>query len=913
MNKTNKVDPSVRAPRRNQVIAVWGMIALAFAIYLFLGHYVKAYSDPIGFLLRAESWSQGNPVLSRAPLYPMVLYVFLKLMGRDWVFLSNLPFLLLMLGAVAWFHLQVFKEDDSQRRQKVYAGLGALIAVTTLLIVRHALLLELLNPFREPLAFAFMVGGASFFICAWRSNMKLWVPLCSGLLLGLATSTRETCLLMVPPLMFWALVEMLCEKKLRFAIFVTFVVGLILGMGPLLKRNYDHSGNAVLPSYAAGKLEEVVDVKWDIPIPGMSLQYFGRTGPKIMKVTVQKYGYIGVGLFFLGLLWAMRKRNRLLLALALPSLLIVLLFYSFYHYYKARYLLGAELFMLPFIAAGGVCLVGLIKNERWQCLRERWIPILLTAWVVITLTASIEQAESRLKVWQIPKFREVFLEQIEQPACFFGSRHYAYMLAWIANATFQEFAIGFRDHFIEGQPFNHRLRSYSESVFKIMPDCHYYVYDHTIPLCENWLEFEPVFSFANLPVKPDHYGAPMNGVLYEMRNWNQTSTVFRLPQGADEGFLMLDMRRIWDVPGREVCHVGVVGSQQRQFLTNGVNFVEVHSSNSAGHVEFYIESNMPVPSSPSFKMLYQNDEFEIGFGMAMDIWAYNLLSDDFWQSRFTRTDAATLYDKGFMYLPNYAQTNRLVYADIRLEFLQEHPFWRSREHMIEARSHYHHEEQVLPPRARESLITVGLGEGTGELELVPVQLTTTVPSRDEQNSQTFRADTGVRFPAYVKVYDAHVYNVPQAYAFPLKIDLGERADGPYVERGFYLREGRPGNRTARWTSERAVLQVPLDHKDESLVMQWNCIPARPDNEQLHPTFTVSGHQVPNENIQIEHIDKQTTIYRYVVDPSWIEPDRWTEFEVEVPTWNPALVINIPDDRDLGVYVDFVQLDIADSQ
>lgn len=890
----------------------WLVLFAAFIFFLVSRHYVKAYSDPVSFLAMAESWGGGRAVMSRAPLYPMILYGLLKLMGSDWVFLSNIPFLVVLSVLLGLLALQVWRRGRNPGTAAI-GSLAALVAVAVLFFVRKRLLLELVNPFREPLAFSLALGSVTLFLAGWGRWNRWWMFLLSGLLLGVATSTRETCLLIAGPVLLWAGIEMLRERRVRWKPATLFIAGLLIGIAPLLYRNYQHTGSAVVPSYAAEKIVDVVHVKWDIPIPGMSLGHFSGTGPQTLRKLKDAYTGAGLFLFAAGLIAAVFKRNRVVLFLLLPAVLIHLLFYSFYIYYKSRYLLIAELFALPIIAYGAAALAqGAIwlacKTGRAQTFRRIEFPAAALALAAsIDLVAAGFDGQGRFKVWHINAFREQIEPHIERPACFFGNRHYAYMMSWLLREPFYEFAMNFREHFTRGEPFDRRLRTFSKRVFGMYTNGHYYVYDQRVPLCRNWMQFTPVYDFENLTVPLDHYGERLKGVLFEMTPWRSTNTALNLKaEPSGPALLTLDMRRPWDYPGRTFCKGIFPDAGNEVLLTNGVQFIPLAMPTNGDAVEFKIVSDAPVPAEPYHAVMPLNGEMDICFGMACDLWAYNLMSESVWADRFLRADSCQLYDEGTVLLPNFADTNHEVYAEFRMEFLQEHPLWENGGHRITASTKYHREAVLLPPRRRENTITAGLGPGRGGLRMVTVKLETTLPSLETQLSRAFRAEQDCRERGYVKIYDAHLYSVPRKRSYPLMVDVGAKRDGPYLEEGFYDRE-KSGSATARWTHGRAILQVRLPETDRDLRVRWRCLRARPEMEKLAPVFDVDGTVVPADRVERLR-DGDAVVYSYCFSPGQLKDAEWNEFAVEVPTWNPERDLNLPDRRDLGLFIDNVVFD-----
>ena len=60
-----------------------GLLLLALAVYLVAAHYIKAYSDPSSYVLRAERLGEGILGTRRPLAYPAMLWVQMLVLGGD--------------------------------------------------------------------------------------------------------------------------------------------------------------------------------------------------------------------------------------------------------------------------------------------------------------------------------------------------------------------------------------------------------------------------------------------------------------------------------------------------------------------------------------------------------------------------------------------------------------------------------------------------------------------------------------------------------------------------------------------------------------------------------------------------------------------------------------------------------------
>jgi len=889
-----------------------GFALLFFGLFLFVCHYVQDYSDPVSFVARAMAWGNGEVTASRAPLYPPILYYIMQVTGRNWVFISNLPFILVMTGLLGWMTLRQY--DHKNDRASFFASLAGMTAITVLITVRYDVMQNLVNPFREPLAFSAMIGCIILLIAGWRENKGALLMFLSGLALGISTSIRETGILLALPIGVWLLVEMIRARKIRLVLLIMFGLGVVAGMFPLLKQNYEATGKALVPSYAAKEIENLDDrPSWDIPVPGMSLKNFRGTAPETIQRTVNAFHFYWVFFFTAGLLFAIQRKNTVILALFLPAFLLYLFFYFFYWYYKTRYLLSAEIFAIPIIGYGLACSVqwlelkvGRHKPAFVSYLRAGMV-VLLGCVIVGTLLPRMMERDIRTKVWHLDPVREQILKHLDQPAVFFGHRHFCFRMAWLLGQESYEYGREFSFDMTKYQSLDERLRGYGHKTVEIFSQGNYYINDPNYPWIQNWLELTPVFSLAELTVPFDHYGKRDESTLYKAGLWKSTNTTLAINRvTSTPAVLMLDMKRIWDYPGRTFCTGRETQSGLAYPLSNEVQFIELRGVSSRGLSDFVIQSDQPIPVNPYWRLINRNDEINLTLGMSGNYWIRNFLSDSLFPNPKIPGDAAHLYDQGSMLLPNYADTSRDVFAELRFEFFQEHPYWWRDTYRLKLTSREHEVDLLLPQRRSVGFATVHLGRGSGELTMVPFELETNLPSRDRQNSWEIWQHCNRN--AFVKITSVRIFSLPVSVDLPFRVEVGTEHDGPYILSGFHMRE-KIGTRTARWTEGRASIKARVPVVNGAIAVRWHTILSRPGVESIAPAFKVNNHQIPAENVrQLQGEDK--LVYEMTIAPEHLLPGEWNVFSVEVPTFNPSADLNSPDQRNLGIYVSQLELDHA---
>lgn len=888
-------------------IAIIGSFLLFIGLYLLRLHYVQDYSDPVGFLRRAQLWATVGDHADRAPLYPIILYGFMQILGRNWVFLANLPFVLLLIVMLGACTRSLFKYEEI--REDGLVAVACLLPGAIFFAVRSELLLQMVNPYREPIALFVLLLVAFLFVKGWRS-CSLLIAATSGLLLGGITSMRETSLLLILPLGLWALRQMWADRRLRFGFLLVFGVGVLIGLLPLLMKNYQFGGSALVPAYSAGRVTHYTETgSWDIPIPGMSIDYFQTTGPNAVRRIVRHYRWYGSLFFVIGLATAFKRRNRDITYLYFPAFWVFFLFHCFYNRVLGRYFLTAEIFGVPIIAYGMLTAWCWFETRVSGSLRDR-LPLLRKAMglflaflLLYPLLPPLIRGNARTKVWHLETIRAELSETIEKPAIFMGGRHFAYRLSWLLDQSFYEYTHRFlHDRRIHASLEN-RLREHGHYTVYLFSEGNFYIDESNFAVASNWLQRDPVFDFSDLSVPFDRYGRLLSGHLYRVRLWQQNRVeLVAEEQRSEDAILMLDLRRPWDYQERSFLHGREASLPDVQYdLTNGVQFVELPTRRADQPFQFVMESDQPLAPDPVWSLHSKNDDIQLTFGMGADAWAWNWVSGNMFPNPFIPLDSAQLYDQGYLYAPIFADQDHEVFAEVGLAFMQDHPYWlQGPGHTLAATVDERIHAWRLPPRHQVKRIVIPLGRGANSLQRSRIDLRTTLPGWETQISDEFRRMCNHH--GFVKLSDMRVLSFLPPAEWPVVIPVGDAGDAAHIQSGFFNRE-RSAIHTGRWTMDTAELRVWLPNVEAStpLTVIWDMLPIRPDHHEVVPLFTVDGVQILPGNVAV---DQREGVWRY----QFQFPDELSSrggqhtLSVHVPSWSPSRMMGSRDLRDLGVFV-----------
>lgn len=883
-----------------------------FTWYCVAAHYVHDYSDPFGYVSRALLWSQGEDPADRAPLYPVILYQFIRVIGRDWVFISNIPFLLLMLWLVGSLTRVLEKDGVTRPAGASGAGLGPLLAVAILVSARHRLLLFLVNPLREPAAFSLMLASVWLLWSGWQDPRRWWLAGLGGLSLGVSTGIRETSLLLVFPAGFWLFTGLFTGRRFRRLPAAVFAVGLLIGLLPTFFKNYYYSGQALVPAYSASRVAHYTETgSWDIPVPGMSFGYFSRVAPETLRQLFSVYKPAGVILLICGIFRALKSRSRLARDFFLPAAVTYLLFYGFYNRYLPRYLLAAELFAVPIMAYGGVgignWLSGFLSRRRPSAAAglRYFAAAALVIWPGGQLLSGIFRDDVRTRVWHLKTLRSEFLSRIEEPAVFLGHQHFCHRMQWLLDQHSYEYTRTFQQDRGRFDSLDDRLRRQGRETVARFSRGNYYINESNFSLAGNWLRRDPVLAFADLSVPFECLGVPEPGYLYRVRLWQDNRIELRAtnPRPAP-ALLMLDLKRPWDYPGRSFLTGRELPDGETYDLTDAVQFLELPEGASDRPFSFTIESDRPLPPGPYWRLIGLNDEIRLSYGMGADHWAWNFASDDLYPNPAIPFDAGQLYDRGELRLPTFAGGDREVLAEFRFEFMREDPYWQTRSDYLEIDTGSDRGRWRLPPPRRQKRVVVSLGPGRDGLVYVPVTLKTSLPSHKTQNSYPFWSRC--RSNGFVKLYDVRIFVPSHPESYPVAADVGSPEDQALAPRGFFGPE-RSGGYTGRWSSAKGEFRLKLPPAERPLRLTWRVLPLRPDQDEIRPVFSVNERTLPVEGIRRKK-DSPVWAYEAVISPGVLQPADWNFFTIEVPTWRPADTGRSGDLRSLGVFIESVILE-----
>jgi hypothetical protein len=386
---------------------------------------IRAFSDPLNWLHFASHFGTEIHTSKFALGFPVFLRAALCLVGPFNIFLVNLPVLAAVYLLAAVIASRAFVPDDRPPRWQVAA-----ITLALFFSFDSWLVVQMVNPFRDPLSFLLSLGAVYSMVKHVDSGGARAARAASaGLLLGLACCVRETSVLLLPPFALYAFWSWRADLRIHFwRDSLLFGAGLGIGLGPLLAQALLTTGQAWLPPQSA------VDHKL---VPGAHFTW------KCLHETVRHaWPYFlhtaGPGLLLLAWTAALGlwRRSRLIFGLLLPAALVHAVFYAFYWTFVPRYFYSSVIFSVPAMA-WALLLTIRSAGARAPSRFRMWGPAVAVGLIALAAAGRLLALHPAVPRFQIPQARE-FAADLEQrvPAdsLVFCRRNLCEMVRWFTHA-----------------------------------------------------------------------------------------------------------------------------------------------------------------------------------------------------------------------------------------------------------------------------------------------------------------------------------------------------------------------------------------------------------------------------------------------------------------------------------------------
>lgn len=852
------------------------------AVFVWRHHEVKPYSDPLNWLEFAADFRRQFTE-SKWPFgYPLFLLGMLRLLGPVWVFLSNLPLLLLLAWLTARLTRALCPGDPAR------APLAGLAAAAFWVAVNPELLVQMANPYRDPLSHVLLIAGLLALLrFALRPGASPgWMAL-SGLALGYSYCVRETVVVILPVAL---LAGVLAWRRDRTRSFwkpaLLFALGFALGALPFLVQGQLATGQVLVPvqSQKSGSL-----------VPGMHAEKLVEMFPVALEKYWAKFTPAGWLLIAAGLVRLVRHRAAVALALLVGGGAGYFVFYSFYYTFVPRYFLVTDLFFAPLLGIGLAGLLGRVPGVS----RAVAPAVVCIAGAALALLAAVPRA--RVPAFRVADARALAADcrsRLPAGALVVADRNLCEILRWLAPVeSFSAEGLA-GDRAIVRSDFGSAALSRRLAAGQPVFVCQVRAADASnlgVLAARDRHDLEPVWRF-----RPSQYNLGRvlprgEVVLHRVQPWSARAaeSVLEKP-GTDILGLRLGAGSLWAEPGRTFARLTLNGLPLDDRVEDGQNLYALPPGlPPEGPWVLRLESDAPVPSFLDPVWVHASGPHALDLGVDARLDDGPLLGEGLRGLAMESRGYRVFATNAIVRIPTWWGTNQWTFACP--EFQPLHTL-RVPPAAVTVDSDLGRDARPFPyNRARQVMPAVLLPPATGPLSWTEIR----VGVRNAPPSPYPDVNT-----AMAELDRVVIEAFPRGES--LDVDFGTPRDLPFQLSGFHPAENAASGK-ACWSEPSAIVRLWLRPAGRPLRMRLTghdhrpprAPPASPrillDEERIESSFTRAA-------------DGSFTLTAIL--PAGLLVDGPNPVTVTVAGWKPADYERTNDKRELGLLWDRLEVEPA---
>lgn len=881
-------------------LALLGIFMLvATLIFVLSNYYVKAYSDPMNWLNFATH-IQEKFATSYWPLgYPVFLWAAMHVTGPYYIFLVNLPVMLLLAVLTALFAVSSAKETE-KGIEPMLIGVGCLAMIMGF---DSRMLVYLSNPYRDPLSFVLMLVSMFVFADYIRSDGRRWVSLgVSGLLLGFAYCVRETSVLLVLPLFVYGIAGWMRKKQIGFwKSGLVFGAGILMGALPLFVQSYCHTRHFFLPPQS---------VVTDNLLPGLHVSSHTSTARQAVKYFFANNHIVYTVAAFCGVVFSVVTKNRKLLLLLVPAVVVYYVFYSYYETFVERY------FYVVVVLGAPLAAFGLYKTAEYGMFRLKLakykthvyaaITVLLCVSTIITYVSTTERDRNfRIKdAIALTDFIEDLLPAGSFVLC---ERHLCEVLNYFTHCESQPCSnFCTNDWLNEDELFSavDAMMKQRKSVFAIGS------YGDNLP-DRNIAMLSRLYSLVEVgDIKSSDYGLEA-GVcgssslkVYKIERWPsaEVSQSVRL-SASRNAVLRIDAGSLWEKQGHErtFARLYMDGLLLDDHVEGNLNFYDMASIKTSDEVMITLKSDQPVRPLLDAVLIPDSEIMCLDFGEKAVPSCDYLLSEEFFKVNPSRsTNVRALLSAGRVYIPvPWRRVNQLVFAEFVVR-----PVARIQDTYLDvlfrdASGDLIKKHRIVADNRKARYLSVPLVFPDNVFSC-PVVIE--VKSVDASGN-----DCSNILPDVLDLDNINLRMIEPSDS--LDITIGADEDFVYVVDGFYSREKFDNNYYCRWTGCRAVVALDALRPSAKMNIEISCIDGlRPDQalpEQMH--VAINGNPLElHQRPEVLGAASAVKVFAAEITGAIFKASD-NELVIESMPWRPSDFGAKGDERELGVMMHRIRI------
>lgn len=872
---------------------IGGIGVVCFLRLVQTSYFIRAYSDSYNWLDFARHFSR-ELTQSRWPYgFPLFLRAALEVVGPFYVYLVNLPVMLVVFGLAAW--IGRFWGDPARR--STLPASWAILSVWVVVLAADAVnFTRYINPYRDPLSYVLLLAAMIMLVVS-LSRRRVLGLFGTGAVVGLATSVREPSVLIIVP---FGLYGLWAWREARGALpFWRSVMAFLLGVGvalvPLVWQTYATTQQILLPPQSAIETQVIPGAHFNwatlSSVGGMAWDYYVKNDLWLLVLAAA------------GLVTAIRRRHPLILTLILPAAIVYALFYSFYWTFFSRYFYVVVLFLV--LMAGYGIHAGLEALVAWRPGVGRRL-----GWGVLVLAAlasgkRVLDMEVKAPLHQVPQAQAMVRDLaavLPENAVVFAPRHLCEWLDWFMPC--QSYALPLphdpRDS-VPGQLLGHVEPLLASNVplftaywpYKGMPQA------NTVPL-RRLYDLEPVASFDPSVYHAKEYAAPPVHI-FRIRPWRHHRVPVEWTSPTDVPYwFQLDMGYVQEVNATNVqVMLTLGGDPYPRPITQGGAFIggwtrRVSAAGEGGGAVLESDQLLPREVRMAAGTLDELMELNMGFFSPFDYtsrWSGDVLPSTA-AHNVPRVTGTAEFE-----LPVPLPETRRVVMEWRIVGARLQPG--------DAHRIAFYEDERLLATAEIPM------DRNGYSAIVPLPFE---PARETRRIRIVLEDEPeTTVPAWQPPAVPEIYRVllhRPADDYPLRVQMGSEADSLHIVSGFSRREGS-GDGAYRWTTGRAEMSFDLPSVEGAVLLQIGySTESIPVGVESGPVEVRWNGQVLSGEERSESPDSRNVTWEGRVPAALVNAGQANRLEWSTPTWTPAS-FGAGDTRLLGVKLRWVEIRLAD--
>ncbi len=870
-------------------------ILLLFGLSLYMGHFAKAWSDPAFWVSYAKNFWQYFISSSHPPVCPLDRKLVSWITADPFlVFLANLPVLLALAAAVGVSSLLLLhSESDVRNTKRTYftvATACALVAGFDFNLMR-----VMVNPYRDLLSFLFLFVCLCLFIKGVGISLKdILLMFFSGLFCGLAYSTRETSLLIVPCLLVSGLAW--CwhsPAKHMWRHVLSFGLGLLAGAAPLILQNVMRNTPSLLPPHA---------METGNMLPGLVASEFRRTLAKAWGYCIAKRMLVVLIGFVVGTVIGANRRNKWIVWLFLPAVALYFTFYSFYLYFVRRYFSVVVLLSIPIAAYG----YWHIAEKAAQLLAGRIrvtavhvsIVLVLGTWTALDELKFLKP-EHRFDVGSVRRFAAAVEERVPSSAFIVAPRPLSDMIKALTPRRVEGLTALFPGENVNLDDFPRaikRLELRHSAVYCLEPTEAEPKASVLLRIFSGFRDTKPLGPLRTVNADMEAiFGKKSTIMCYQLLACTQTVVRVSIPSVGGETCVLINPGFPWRLdPQRSFLTARLNSVILTNLLHDGANYLRIPPSTlQAGTAVIEVESDRPIPSHLEADLLTAHEMVHMDLGvLAVPYHGQyaGLTNGTVWMTQ----EGMAFKDEGSLYIPVLWQPTDAAYLE--LSVAPYRPFKRGAM-LLKASAADFSSEGVATSTAYRLRLLLPLDGCANNDESVRVRVQALPLPKSDLIAATNAPEFCVGELRWIKLH-----RVPARRHFSIQPDYDRFKT---LTEGFYPMEKDSDGRPFSWTAGHARVHTPLESSsvDLDLVVEGGEEPIPARLKPMHFTVLFNGRALPVERhdsgrgrFELRAIVAKELVGRF-----------GNIVEIISPTWTPATERPSTDRRTLGLMVYGIRL------